>query len=65
MSECKNRTGFKGVVEHKQRDGSPSGRYHGQFNYHGVPHWTPTFSSPEEASAALHELYEETTNERF
>lgn len=65
MSEKENLTGFKGVVEHKQRDGSLSGRYHGQFNYYGVLHWTPTFSSPEEASAALHKLYEETTNERF
>jgi hypothetical protein len=52
MSEAKNRLGLKGVVEHKQRDGLRSGRYHGQFNYQGVLHWTPTFGTPEEAYTA-------------
>jgi len=65
MSEAENRTGLKGVVEHKQRDGSPSGRYHGQFTHMGVLHWTPTFGTPEEAHAAVCKLYRETTNEHF
>ena len=65
MSEAESRTGFKGVIEHKQRDGSYSGRYHGQFNYMGVLHWTPTFGTPEEAYAAVRKLYQEVTNEYF
>jgi hypothetical protein len=65
MSEAESRTGFKGVIEHKQRDGSYSGRYHGQFNYMGALHWTPTFGTPEEAYAAVCKLYQEVTNEYF
>lgn len=65
MSEAKNRLGLKGVVEHKQRDGLRSGRYHGQFNYQGVLHWTPTFGTPEEAYTAICKLYREVTNECF
>ena len=65
MSEALGRTGFKGVVEHKQRDGSFSDRYHGQFNYQGVLYWTPTFGTPEEAHTAVCKLYQEVTNERF
>lgn len=65
MSEVRSHTGYKGVVQHKQRDGSFSDRYHGQFNYQGVLHWTPTFGSPEEAHTAVRKLYQEVTNERF
>lgn len=65
MSEAENRTGFKGVTEHKQRDGSFSGRFHGQFFYQGVWYGTPVTSDAEEAYAAVCKLYEETTNERF
>ena len=65
MSEAGSRTGLKGVVEHRQRDGSFSGRYHGQFNYMGVLYWTPTFGTPEEAHSATCKLYREITDEHF
>lgn len=65
MSEVESRTGFRGVVEHRQRDGSFSGRFHGQFSYMGDLHWTPTFGTAEEAYSAVCKLYFETTNERF
>ena len=65
MSDAKSRTDIKGVVEHKQRDGSFSGRYHGQFNHKGVLNWTPTFGTPEEVYTAVSKLYQEVTNERF
>lgn len=65
MSEAESRTGLKGVVEHRQRDGSFSGRYHGQFNYQGVLYWTPTFGTAEEAHTAICKLYQEVTNEQF
>ena len=65
MSETLSRTGLKGVVEHRQRDGSFSGRYHGQFSYMGIHYWTPVHGTAKEAYSAICKLYQEVTGEHF